>query len=82
MKSASLGPARAGRLDAGQPRRGLCSAFSLIRVPAVFLPPCSTAETYLPELRARGFAVLPGDYTVYVGTSSEDTPFRSVLTVS
>ncbi len=25
----------------------------------MFLPPCSTAETYLPELRARGFAVLP-----------------------
>lgn len=29
-----------------------------------------------------GFAILPGDYTVYVGTSSEDTPFSTVLTIS
>ncbi len=30
---------------------------------------------------SRGWAVKPGDYTVFVGTSSEDTPFSSVLTV-
>lgn len=31
---------------------------------------------------SRGFAVLPGDYTVYVGTSSEDTPYSQVVTVA
>lgn len=30
---------------------------------------------------SRGFAVLPGDYTVHVGTSSEDTPFSQVVSV-
>lgn len=30
---------------------------------------------------SRGFAILPGDYTIYVGTSSADTPFSNVVSV-
>lgn len=30
----------------------------------------------------QSFQVRPGEYTVYVGTSSEDTPFVATVTVS
>ncbi len=52
------------------------------RVVEISIDPLATNHPFsVWDYASRDFAVLPGDYTVYVGTSSEDTPFSEVITV-
>lgn len=72
----------------GQPPKRLVGFAKVVLEPGeagdveiVIDPAASNHPFSVWDYGARGWAVVPGDYTVYVGTSSENTPFSSVISV-
>ena len=53
------------------------------RTISVAVDPAATHHPFgVWSCEAKAFVVAPGDYTVFVGTSSEDTPFTATVTMS
>ena len=73
---------------AGQPPKRLVG-FSKVELDAgastqveIVIDPAATNHPFsVWDYCVGDFAIKPGDYTVYVGTSSQDTPFTATVTV-
>ena len=73
----------------GQPPKRLVGFAKVALEPAeartvnVAVDPAATHHPFgVWSCEAKAFVVAPGDYTVFVGTSSEDTPFTATVTMS